>query len=141
MTQAIRSRLELAEHFRKLFETQKTSLTFSQKGLLDDSFHLNLEDLADESDHTSSAIEQSMRMRLRNREALYLKKIDAALTRIEEGTFGLCENCEEEIEMRRLEARPITSFCVSCKEDNERSETLHMDSRRPKSIGRLIKLA
>ena len=76
-----------------------------------------------------------MRMRLRNRESLLIKKIDEALVRIEEGTFGLCEACEEDIEIKRLEARPTATLCISCKEDQERMEGNTADGRRPKSLG------
>ena len=51
-----------------------------------------------------------MRMRLRSREALLLKKIDEALERIEEGAFGDCESCGDEIELKRLDARPDSHF-------------------------------
>ncbi|MDX9999858.1 MAG: TraR/DksA C4-type zinc finger protein, partial [Polyangia bacterium] len=50
------------------------------------------------------------------------KKIDQALARIEDGTFGICEECEEEINAKRLEARPETTMCIKCKEAQERKE-------------------
>ena len=53
---------------------------------------------------------------------LILQKIDRALTRIEEGTFGICERCEEEISPKRLEARPVTTLCIRCKEEQEKKE-------------------
>ena len=140
-TSIMSPRTEMALRYKKLFTEQKKALTFSSKGIMDESFHLNHDDLADESDHTSSAMEQAMRMRLRNRETLFLKKIDEALDRIKEGKFGLCESCDCEIEPRRLEARPTTTLCVPCKEESERLETLHIDSRQPKSMGRAVKLA
>ena len=76
-----------------------------------------------------------MRMRLRNREMLYLKKVNEALRRIQDGIFGLCEMCEEPIEVRRLEARPTATLCVSCKEEEERSEKATANGRRHKSLG------
>ncbi|TMB23658.1 MAG: conjugal transfer protein TraR, partial [Deltaproteobacteria bacterium] len=50
------------------------------------------------------------------------KKIDDALARIENGTFGTCEICEEEISVKRLEARPVTTMCIRCKEEQEKQE-------------------
>ena len=50
------------------------------------------------------------------------KKIDDALARIEGGTFGICEICEEEISVKRLEARPVTTMCIRCKEEQEKQE-------------------
>jgi DnaK suppressor protein len=131
---------EVARKFRTLFEEQKKNM-ISSRSLIDQGLAVNPDDLADEADLTSSELEASMRMRLRNRETLYLKKIDEALKRIAEGTFGHCESCEEEIEMRRLEARPTTTLCLGCKEEEERRETLHIDGHQHKSLGRRLKLA
>ncbi len=51
-----------------------------------------------------------------------IRMIDAALKRIEDGSFGICESCEEPISIKRLEARPETTLCIRCKEDQERVE-------------------
>ncbi len=80
------------------------------------------EDFKDEDDLAASTLSQSMHVQLKHREAKYLKKIEAALSRIRSGTFGVCENCEEPIEERRLKARPTTTFCLACKELSERRE-------------------
>ena len=63
-----------------------------------------------------------MVFRLRDREKFLLKKIDDALARIENATFGICEICEEEISIKRLEARPVTTMCIRCKEEQEKQE-------------------
>jgi len=125
--------------FKSMFEEQKRNLVYSQK-ILDEDFNLKQDDMPDEIDITSSEMETSMRMRLRNREVLYLKKIDEALTRIVSGTFGECESCNEEIEARRLEARPTATLCVNCKEDQERTELLHIDGHKPKSLGTRLRI-
>jgi DnaK suppressor protein len=131
---------EFQSKFQALFEEQKKRLLFSNR-VADDRFTIQSDDLMDEVDFTSFEIENQMRIRLRNREALYLKKIDEALERIQAGVFGLCGDCEEPIEMKRLEARPTTTHCVSCKETEERQEKLHIDGLRIKSLGRKIKFA
>ncbi len=128
-----------ALRFKGLFEEQKLKLLYSN-AVLDEEFNLRTDDRLDEVDQSSSELETSMRMRLRNREALYLKKIDLALRRITEGEFGSCEGCGDDIEMRRLEARPMTTFCVACKETEERLELGHVDGRMPKSLGRRLQL-
>jgi len=127
--------------FKKLFEEQKANLLYTAMGLTNASFAVQSEDLMDEVDHTATEMEQSMRMRLRNREALYMKKIDDALERIRMGTFGECEDCGETIEARRLEARPTTTHCVACKEENERLEAAHIDGRKSKSLGVKMRFA
>lgn len=126
--------------FKSLFEDQKNKLVYS-KSFVNEEFHLQKDDLMDDVDLSSTELETSMRMRLRNREALFLKKIDEALARIAEGTFGQCERCEEDIEHRRLEARPTTTLCIHCKEEAERLEHLHIDGHRSKSLGSRIRLA
>ena len=80
------------------------------------------DDLADEVDLASSESEQSMNLRLRDRERVLLKKIDKMLQKIEEGSYGICESCGEEIGLKRLEARPVTDLCIRCKEEQEKLE-------------------
>lgn len=63
-----------------------------------------------------------MLLRLRTRESRLIKKIEAALGRIKDGTFGICEICEEEISIRRIKARPVTTQCIKCKTQSEIKE-------------------
>jgi len=127
-------RKETLKRFRKMFEGEKRKLLFNDKVLRED-FSVNSDDRFDEVDQATTDVEQSMRMRLCNRETLYLKKVDEALRRIEEGTFGLCESCEEEIGLKRLEARPTATLCVSCKEEQERKEVHTAAGLVHKSMG------
>ena len=126
-------------NFKMLFESERQKLIGS--GLKVEEFTLNRDEMADELDLSSVEMETEMRMRLRNREALFLKKIDDSLRRIAKGNFGQCKRCDEDIELRRLQARPTTDLCVGCKEDEERRELHHIDGRRPKSLGNKIRLA
>ena len=125
---------ERLKKFKRIFEAQRKSLLFNDKIIRED-FGVNADDRYDEIDQATTDIEQSMRMRLRNRESLYLKKVDEALKRIDEGNFGECEECGEDIELRRLEARPTATLCVSCKEDQEKKEVLTASGREHKSLG------
>lgn len=120
--------------FRKIFEEERHRILYNDRIVRED-FTVNDDDKYDEVDQASSDIEQSMRMRLRNREMLYLRKVDEALERIEEGTFGECDNCGDDIELRRLMARPTATLCVGCKEDEERREVLTASGLRHKSLG------
>lgn len=120
--------------FKRLFESQKSGLLFSDRIVRDD-FGVCEDDRYDEVDQATTDVEQSMRMRLRNRETLYLKKLEEALRRIEEGSFGECDECGEDIELRRLEARPTATLCVGCKEEQERQESFHASGRAHKSLG------
>lgn len=125
--------------FKALFLRQKRELLYSGR-ILNEEFQLHADDLADEADLTSSENETGMRMRLRNREALFLKKIDQAIARLQAGTFGQCESCSGEIGNRRLEARPTATHCVDCKEQQEQTERLHIDGHRFKSLGSKMNL-
>lgn len=120
--------------FKKIFENQRQSILFNDKVVREDFIVCN-DDRYDEVDQATTDIEQSMRMRLRNRENLYLKKVDEALRRIESGEFGLCEECGLDIEIKRLEARPTATLCVACKEEEERREVLTAAGRLHKSLG------
>ncbi|MGE4232556.1 MAG: TraR/DksA family transcriptional regulator [Bacteriovoracia bacterium] len=125
---------DVLRRFKKLFEEQKANVLYNDKVLRDD-FQVNTDDRLDDVDQASSEMEQSLRMRLRNREMLLIKKIDEALKRIDKGTFGVCESCENDIEIKRLEARPTATLCIACKEDEERREIHTADGRKSKSLG------
>jgi len=127
-------RKETVKRFKKLFENEKSKLIFNDR-VLRDEFSVNADDRYDEIDQATTDVEQSMRMRLCNREILYLKKVDDALVRIEEGTFGECDDCGEDIELKRLEARPTATLCVGCKEDQERKEIHTAAGLGHKSLG------
>lgn len=127
-------RKETLRRFKKIFEAQRNSIIFNDRIVRED-FSVNADDRFDELDQATMDIEQSMRMRLCNREVFYIKKVEEALKRIEEGTFGECEDCEEDIELRRLEARPTATLCIACKEEQERRETLTAAGRASKSLG------
>ena len=127
-------RKDRLKRFQKMFESEKKKLIFNDRVLRDD-FSVNNDDRYDEVDQATTDTEQAMRMRLCNREVLYLKKLDEALKRIAEGTFGQCDECEEDIELKRLEARPTATLCVSCKEEQERKEGLTASGRESKSLG------
>ena len=131
---------EFQAKFKSLFGHEKNRLLFSARAA-SGQFAVQSDDLMDEADFSSFEIENQMRIRLATRETLYLKKVEEAIARIQAGTFGQCDECEEEIELRRLEARPTTTLCVACKEAAERTEKLHIDGHSHKSLGRQIKFA
>jgi DnaK suppressor protein len=61
-------------------------------------------------------------LRIRDREHKLIKKVKKALDRIENGTFGICEKCGEDISLKRLKARPVTTQCIDCKTKEEAFE-------------------
>lgn len=110
------------QRFKTMLEESRQTLLQSAKRTLTEESNFDTDDLPDEIDLASSEYNQSMVFRLRDREKFLLKKIDKALARIEDGSFGICERCEEEISIKRLEARPVTTLCIRCKEEQEKKE-------------------
>ena len=82
------------------------------------------EKLPDPSDRATAEYEVGFGLRMREREDGLIGKIKEALERIENGTYGICEECEEEISEGRLEARPVTTLCIECKKRQEAEEKL-----------------
>lgn len=110
------------KRFRKILEDSRKELLSSARKTLTEEATFDTDDLPDEIDLASSEYTQSMLFRLRDREKYLLGKIEKAIDRITDGTFGVCENCEEEISVKRLEARPVTTLCIRCKEEEEKEE-------------------
>src|ERR1700759_337901 len=108
--------------FKQLLEEKRDEIVKKAKQTLNEDMMLDTDDLPDEMDLASSEYLQSFTFRLRGREKSFLDKIEKALRKIDEGTFGVCEECGEEIQVKRLEARPETTLCIRCKEDQERAE-------------------
>ena len=108
--------------FRDLLESKRAEIIKRAQQTLDEDMALDANDLPDEMDLASSEYLQSFTFRLRGREKVFLEKIQKALEKIDAGTFGVCDDCGEKISIKRLEARPETTLCIRCKEDQERVE-------------------
>jgi len=83
--------------------------------------------LADMADRASSETDRSIELRARDRQRKLISKIDAAIRRIEEGTYGYCEETGEPISLKRLEARPIATLSIEAQERHERREKVYRD--------------
>ena len=79
----------------------------------------------DPTDRATLESERSLTLRIRDRERKLRNKVEDALARMEDGTFGICEVCEDEISFKRLEARPVTTLCINCKSEQEQDEDKH----------------
>ncbi len=75
-------------------------------------------------DQASAEIDRNFMLKLKGRERKLLAKIDEAIEKIDNGTYGICEACGEEISIRRLDARPVTTMCIECKTEQEEEEKL-----------------
>lgn len=113
---------EQLEEFRGLLASDKERLLEKAMHTLKNEIELSKDDMADEADLASALTDQSLSLRLRGRERTLIEKIDLAIKRIEAGEFGICIVCEDDIEIDRLRARPVTTMCIACKEEQERRE-------------------
>ena len=80
--------------------------------------------LADPLDRASFESDRLTKLRIRDRERMLIKKIKNSLVDIENGDYGICEDCGEDISIQRLKARPVTSLCINCKTKRETAEKL-----------------
>ena len=110
------------QRFKNLLEGKRGEIIRRAQQTLDEDMSLDADDLPDEMDLASSEYLQSFTFRLRGREKIFLEKIQKALDKIGDGSFGTCEECGATISPKRLEARPETTLCIRCKEDQERVE-------------------
>ncbi|MDP3048708.1 MAG: RNA polymerase-binding protein DksA [Thermodesulfovibrionales bacterium] len=78
----------------------------------------------DMGDQATAETDRNFMLRLRSREQKLIKKIDEALDRIDNGTFGICDDCGMEINIKRLDARPVTTLCMECKTQQEEEERI-----------------
>jgi len=114
------------EYFRQKLLRWRAELLTDSSGTLK---NLKEESLLkpDLTDRASLETERAIELRTRDRERKLISKIDAALHRIDVGTFGYCEETDEPIGIRRLEARPIATLTIEAQERHERMERTHRD--------------
>lgn len=117
---------EQLEEFRQRLEQQRQELLEKIIDTLDD-VELSQDDRADEIDFATVMAEQNLNLRLRGRERKLIRKINHALERIDKNEFGKCVECGEAIAAKRLRARPVTTMCIECKEEQERREQHYSD--------------
>ena len=106
----------------KLLQQRETLLSEAEVALLNELPGQTI--FPDLGDQASAETDRNFMLRLRGREQRLLKKIDQALERVESGIFGICEDCGNEINIQRLEARPVTTMCIECKTLQEEEEKL-----------------
>jgi DnaK suppressor protein len=108
--------------FKKILEAQRDELLGNAQKTITGEIHLDPDDFPDEIDAASSEMNLAFQGRLRERERGLIAKIMQALRKIEEGVYGECESCGEEISLKRIEARPVAELCIDCKAEQEALE-------------------
>lgn len=109
------------EFFRKLLnerlEALLTDAAKTMSNMTDEE-----ENFPDPTDRASVESDRNFLLRIRDRERKLISKIQEALDRIDKGTYGICEECGEDISEPRLIARPVTTLCIDCKTSQEEDE-------------------
>ncbi len=113
-------------YFRQKLLNWKASILEETRGTIE---HMQegTRNIPDVADRASEETDRSLELRTRDRERKVVSKIDAALRRIEEGSYGYCDDTGEPISLKRLDARPIATYSLEAQERHERKEKVHRD--------------
>ena len=109
---------------KKKLVKQRQDLLVEAGQTLNSKLSTEKESFPDPTDQAVAELDNNFMLRLRGREQKLLKKIDEAIARIEGGTYGVCESCGNQINIKRLEARPVTTLCIECKTRQEEEEKM-----------------
>jgi DnaK suppressor protein len=112
---------EQLRNFREQLEGMKGGIISDVEQTLTDMTSHN-GNIPDQNDRATIESDREFELRLRTRERKLLDKIELAVARIDNGTYGVCAACEEPIGIKRLEARPVATFCIDCKIEQEQRE-------------------
>lgn len=111
------------EEFRKILQSQLDEL-LREAGRTVSEMTDEKTNFPDPTDRASLESDRNFELRIRDRERKLIMKIREAMERLDDGEFGICESCEEEIGDARLRARPVTTLCIDCKTEQERQEKI-----------------
>lgn len=112
---------ETIEYFKELLTNRLEDL-LNQADHTVSGMTAQKENFPDPTDRASLESDRNFMLRIRDREHKLIKKIKKTLLRIEEGTFGICDKCGDDINIERLKARPVTTQCIECKTKEEALE-------------------
>ncbi len=110
-----------SEQFKTILNDQLVSLRQEMDSTVSEMGH-DSEVYADLNDVASVETDKTMLLKIRDRERMLMTKIEDALKRIDNGTYGVCDSCGDEISETRLKARPVTTLCIDCKQELEGQE-------------------
>ena len=113
---------EKREHFRQILHNQMAELLGEAGKTVSGMSGTKVGNLPDPTDRASIETDRNFLLKVKDRERRLIIKIDEAIKRVDDGTYGVCEQCGEDISEKRLEARPVTTFCIDCKTEEEALE-------------------
>jgi DnaK suppressor protein len=125
------------EYFRDKLLAWKDDILKEAQGTIQFLQHAN-QNHPDSTDRASSETDRAAELRTRDRQRKLIPKIDAALSRIDDGTYGYCQETGEPIPIQRLEARPIATLSIEAQERHERHERFYRDARSADEDGALV---
>lgn len=114
------------EYFRRKLIDWKTSILEGNRDTIE-GMQAGTRNIPDVADRASEETDRALELRTRDRERKVVSKIDQALRRIDDGSFGYCEETGEPISLKRLDARPIATLSLEAQERHERKEKVHRD--------------
>ena len=107
--------------FRTQLEEMKETINSDAERTLSEMTTQN-GNIPDPNDRATIESDRNFELRIRDRERKLMNKVEKALARIDDGSFGTCDDCGEDIADKRLEARPVAKFCIDCKTKQEQRE-------------------
>lgn len=116
---------DLKEHYKAILKGQLDELLQCASETVSDMTHSKDEHFPDPTDRAALETDRNFQLRVKDRERKLAGKVEEALKRLESGEFGICEICGENISQKRLEVRPVTTYCIDCKTEEEESEKGH----------------
>ncbi|OPY68408.1 MAG: RNA polymerase-binding transcription factor DksA [Syntrophorhabdus sp. PtaU1.Bin050] len=114
---------EKSAFFKKRLLAMRGEILNKAKKLKEDSYTLGTDGIQDMADAASNSYNVDILMSISDNDLSLLKEIDNSLDKIENGTYGICEECEEKISEKRLEANPVARYCITCKRMMEEKGT------------------
>ena len=102
------------ERFGKMLLKMRENILNKAKKLKEDSYNLGTDGIQDMADAASNTYNADILMSISNNDLNLLKDIDNALDKISNGTYGICEECDEKINEKRLEVNPVARYCITC---------------------------
>ena len=114
------------EYFRTKLIDWKNSILQESKGTIE-GMQQDTRNIPDSADRASEETDRALELRTRDRQRKLILKIDAAIRRIEDGSYGYCEETGEPISLKRLDARPIATLSLEAQERHERKERVHRE--------------
>ncbi|HOC46449.1 MAG: TraR/DksA family transcriptional regulator [Syntrophorhabdaceae bacterium] len=110
---------ETVDLYRRRLLKMRENILNKAKKLQEDSYNLGTDGIQDMADAASNTYTADILMSISHNDLIILKDIDNSLDKLNKGTYGICEECEEKISEKRLEANPVARYCITCKRQME----------------------